>query len=147
MVHIKRVQVLYLEHNDDSYKLYSDHIRAYWREATLGEMEFTQVKTVEDAIMQLQSGSQQFDIFLSDILFPPIHNPNAKPEDHEPRGIEAIKVAARSPKLLIIGLSVGGSKRFPEAKSDAIASGADLFKYVGVDFGINKTERFILEVI
>jgi Phosphotransferase enzyme family len=122
------IQALFLDNDDDAFETYSRHMKFYWRQLFKSEINFTHEKTIEGALAELELPENKYQLLISDMLFPPMDEPNAPSERHEPRALEVLKIARKKEKLLIVGLSIG-STRFKRLHEDAVRDGAHLFKY------------------
>lgn len=127
---MEQIKCLYLEHDEEAFNRYSKPIRSRWRRIFGSDLEFDRVPTIEEAFEKLCLPDGTYQIFISDLLFPPVHDPNAPFDKHEPRGLEAITEAGKKQKLLVIGLSIGSTESHPGLRNRSLHKGAHLFKYV-----------------
>ncbi len=126
------IKCLYLEDDQKSFERYSRYLKVWWKHAIGSEIVFEHVKTVTEVIEKLDAPIGSYQIFISDILLPPMGSPNEKNRNkHEPTGINAIKYASKKERILIIGLSVGEDKKQSTFAKDATDAGAHIFHYIG----------------
>lgn len=123
------IRVLFLDNDKNMFEIFWDNIESNWRDLYEDTLECDFVQTTKEARSRLEMPSETYQIFIADMLFPPLLNPNAEAESHEPLGIEAIKVARKKEKLLIVAISIGSSQGYPNLKDEAIEAGAHIFKY------------------
>jgi hypothetical protein len=127
MVMIAPLNCLFVENNEDMYRTIKDGIEAYWADFCERPLRFKYFVKVDDAIKELNTSAKNYQIAITDILFPPIDDPTAPPSLHRARGLEVIHAAAKSAATtVIIGLSQGERTK-PKLDEEARLSGADLF--------------------
>lgn len=125
------MRVLFLDNDVNMYEVFWDNIQAYWSDLYGDKLECDFVQNIKEARSKLDSPSGTYQILIADMLFPPLLNPKAETELHEPLGLEAIKMAKKKEKLLIVAISIGSPQQHPNLKDDALDAGAHIFKYRG----------------
>jgi len=132
---MKTVNCLWLEHDDRDFKAYSDPIKTRWDNMFDTVFEITRVKTVEETIKALAKPEGTYQIFISDVLFPPIGAPKAQRKEHEKKGLDAVAIASKKNKLLVISYSYGLIEKYANLPNEARQHGAHIFRYISQIFG------------
>ena len=124
------INVLYLEHDDKAFTSYTYGIKGQWKRSFNGEMSIERVVSVEEAKEKLDAEEEKYQVFISDILFPPMATPEESDKSkHVPR-FDAITHASSKKKLLVIGLSAGPNQGQQRLAEDAIKNGAHRAYYI-----------------
>jgi len=130
---MRDVKCLYLEDDKEAFDRNSRSLRVWWKKVLRGHIEFEHVDTIDGAIDKLETPEGTYDVFISDILFPPVYTPDEKDKSkHDPR-FDAIQAASKKEKLLVVGLSIGKEPHYRFAEQ-ATNAGANLFHYAGEVF-------------
>ena len=141
---MREIKCLYLEHKKDKFDKCAAHLRACWKARIGGNLVIDNVTNLEEAIERLEFPEGTYQLFISDILFPPVPTPEEPDVARHLPMFEPIKIASTKSKLLVIGLSIGDRDRFPRLAEQMMDAGAHLAKYTLEVFP--NTEPFCEEV-
>jgi hypothetical protein len=118
------ISVLYVEDNDENYNFYSNNMKRVL-EAEYGlELTFIQIHDVDAALNVLKTSGAGYKIVVADMLF---RQPSKT--GLAARGLDVVRAASRSGGILVIALTMGDIEGYPDLKSDAEISGADIFRF------------------
>lgn len=131
---MNEIRCLYLEHDKKAFARYSRAIRIRWKSIFGNDITLKCVTTIEDAIEEFALPDGTYQIFISDLLFPPVYSPKAKFDKHKPLGLDAIMQAKKKNSLLVIGLSIGSTISAADLREQSLKAGAHIFKYVSEVF-------------
>lgn len=135
---MKEIKCLWLEHDEKSFQNYSEPVRTRWNSIFDIRLEITHILTIEEAFKELDKPEATYQIFISDVLFPPVYQPEAERQEHEKRGLEAIAKARKKGKLLVVAYSYGLPQKFGNAIRKEAKETAHIFKYIGDIYGVGK---------
>lgn len=122
------IHVLFLDNDKSQFEALKRSMTAYWTDLFNETLFFKYVQKIEDAMDALR-GAEKYQMFIADVLFPPMEDPGAKAKEHVDRGFEATRFARqRNEKMLILAISVGKTA-IPDMQELAKNNGAHLFRF------------------
>jgi predicted nucleotide-binding protein len=119
------VRALFVEDEAMLAAQYAENITVAVRDTCAIELDFAIVPTVEEAKRRLPPGQTEFQLVVTDMLFPPVGNPAGVLKD---RGREVIQQALKTEGVVVVAISQGDTQNYPTLHEDAVALGA-IFRY------------------
>lgn len=119
------IRALFVEDEPLLATQYADNIKVAVRDICAIELDFVTVATVEEAKRRLPPGQTEFQLVVTDMLFPPVGNTAGVLKD---RGREIIQQAKKSDGVVVVAISQGDTENYPTLHEDAVALGA-IFRY------------------
>jgi predicted nucleotide-binding protein len=120
----KSIRGIFVDDEADLFEDYSENLKLALRDRCDTVVEFEHVGSVERAKELLAAGQTAFRLVVTDMLFPRVGGGGLSD-----RGREVIESAARTPTAVVVAISQGDTKNFPNLREDALDAGADMFRY------------------
>ena len=119
------IKALFVEDESMLAAQYADNIQVAVRDTCVMEIVFVTVTTVEEAKRRLPPGQTDFQLVVTDMLFPAVGAATGVLRD---RGREVIQQARKTEGVVVVAISQGDTQNYPTLHEDAVALGA-IFRY------------------
>jgi len=120
---MQSLRALYVEDTSDNYKFYSNYIK---RLPTLAGLSLTidHSDNVDDALELLKLSPLPYQLVIADLLF---QQPGKV--GLAARGLEVIRASVRLKTPLVVALTIGDTREFPNLERDSKDAGAHVFRF------------------
>src|SRR5437899_10899886 len=122
---LQTVSALFVDDEETLRVQYMENLAIALRDACSVEVTWETANRIEDAKKALLRGQSRYQLVVVDLLWRGI-DPDKDVRDA--RGLEVVQQAAKTPGVVIVALTVGDTKNFPDLREDAITSGAHVFR-------------------